>query len=90
MCVVHVFHCWVCAGAVRYTLPLLEGSAGFVKALLPWQWGLWVMSINGLRLLAAREAWEAAQQKVGVTRVTVQLPDGKAKDKRERTHAGLV
>lgn len=53
------------AGAVRYTLPLLEGSAGFIKALLPWQWGLWVMSINGLRLLAVREAWEAAQQKVG-------------------------
>lgn len=49
---------------MRYTLPLLEGSAGFIKALLPWQWGLWVMSINGLRLLAAREAWEAAQQKV--------------------------
>jgi hypothetical protein len=50
---------------VRYTLPLLEGSAGFIKSLLPWQWGLWVMSINGLRLLAAREAWEAAQHKVG-------------------------
>jgi hypothetical protein len=52
-------------GAVRYTLPQLEGSAGCVKVLLPWQWGLWVLSSNGLRLLAAREAWETAQKQVG-------------------------
>jgi hypothetical protein len=51
-------------GAVRFTLPLLEGSAGFIKALLPWQWGLWVLSINGLRLLATRSAWEVLQQQV--------------------------
>jgi hypothetical protein len=56
-------------GAVRHTLPQLEGSAGCVKALLPWQWGLWVLSSNGLRLLAAREAWEAAQKQVGACRL---------------------
>lgn len=50
--------------SVLYTLPLLEASAGFVKSLVPWQWGLWVLSINGLRLLATRAAWEALQQQV--------------------------
>lgn len=54
-------------GTLRYVLPLLEGSAGFIKALLPWQWGLWGLSINGLRLLAARAAWEALQHQVGVS-----------------------
>lgn len=52
-------------GSLRYSLPLLEGSAGCVKALLPWQWGLWVLSLNGLRLLASRAAWEGLQHQVG-------------------------
>jgi ligand-binding sensor domain-containing protein len=51
-------------GALRYALAQLEGSAEFVKALLPWRWGLWVMSLSGLRLLAARSAWEAAAAQV--------------------------
>eukprot|EP00775_Hariotina_reticulata_P006930 gene6930-7148_t len=48
------------SGTIKHLVPL--DDSGFVKQLLPWRWGLWVLSFNGLKLLAARSCWEAAQQ----------------------------
>jgi hypothetical protein len=54
------------SGAIKHQVPLDDN--GFVKQLLPWKWGLWVLSFNSLKLLAARSCWEAAQQQVRLPR----------------------
>lgn len=48
--------------ALLFSLP--ADPDGFVKTLLPWGWGLWVLSSNSLKQLAVRSAWDDLQQQV--------------------------
>jgi hypothetical protein len=52
------------SGALLFSLAA-DGDAGFVKALLPWDWGAWVLGTGSLRQLAARAAWDSLKQQVG-------------------------
>jgi hypothetical protein len=51
------------SGALLFSLAA-DVDAGFVKALLPWDWGAWVLGTGSLRQLAARAAWDSLQQQV--------------------------
>ena len=46
---------------LSYSLPEQEG---YVKALLPWSWGCWVLGAAGLKAVAARAAWQQMVSKV--------------------------
>jgi hypothetical protein len=52
------------SGALLFSLPA-DAEAGFVKALLPWDWGAWVLGTGSLRQLAVRAAWDSLCQQVG-------------------------
>lgn len=52
------------SGALLFSVAA-DGDGGFVKALLAWDWGAWVLGTGSLRQLAARAAWDSLSQQVG-------------------------
>jgi hypothetical protein len=52
------------SGALLFSLAG-DADAGFVKALLPWGWGTWVLGTGSLRQLAVRAAWDSLRLQVG-------------------------
>jgi hypothetical protein len=38
---------------------------GYLRGLLPWAWGAWLLSSSGVTAVAARTSWEERQQQVG-------------------------
>jgi hypothetical protein len=51
------------SGALLFSLAG-DAEAGFVKALLPWDWGAWVLGTGSLRQLAVRAAWDSLRLQV--------------------------
>jgi hypothetical protein len=47
--------------AQLYTLTQVEG---YLRGLVPWSWGAWLLSSSGLTAVAARTSWEERQQQV--------------------------